>query len=112
MDCGKKTVKKRTVVEEERAQLFRDSKDTMAVGAGKEFKRHRSGTVDGIHVATGGAKAAVAAKGNELPFCAVGTVVHCTAERRVTAVNHFFNILNNRYGDVKYKSFLHNGLQR
>ena len=83
MDCGKKAVKKRTVVEEERAKLFRDSEDTMAVSAGKELKRHRSGTVDGIHVAAGRAKAAVAAKGNELPFCAVGTVVHCAAERRV-----------------------------
>ena len=96
MDCGKKAVKKRTVVEEERAKLFRDSEDTMAVSAGKELKRHRSGTVDGIHVAAGREKAAVAAKGNELPFCAVGTVVHCAAERRVTAVNHLFNILNNR----------------
>ena len=66
MDCGKKAVKKRTVVEEERAKLFRDSEDTMAVSAGKELKRHRSGTVDGIHVAAGRAKAAVAAKGNEL----------------------------------------------
>ena len=35
MDCGKKAVKKRTVVEEERAKLFRDSEDTMAVSAGK-----------------------------------------------------------------------------
>ena len=56
MDCGKKAVKKRTVVEEERAKLFRDSEDTMAVSAGKELKRHRSGTVDGIHVAAGRAK--------------------------------------------------------
>ena len=56
MDCGKKAVKKRTVVEEERAKLFRDSEDTMAVSAGKELKRHRSGTVDGIHVAAGRAE--------------------------------------------------------
>ena len=84
MDCGKKAVKKRTVVEEERAKLFRDSEDTMAVSAGKELKRHRSGTVDGIHVAAGRAKAAVAAKRDKFKFPTVGAAVHGTTKRRVT----------------------------
>ena len=63
MDCGKRQLRRERLWRKKGRRLFRDSEDTMAVSAGKELKRHRSGTVDGIHVAAGRAKAAVAAKG-------------------------------------------------
>ena len=50
-----------------------------------EFERHTGGAFHGILVSARGAKTAVAAKRNEFEVPAMGTTVHGTAKRRITA---------------------------
>jgi len=66
----------------------------MAVVAVKQFKGHRSGTVNGVHVPAGRAETAVAAEGDKFPFAAVWASIHRTAVGGVPTMNHFFYVFN------------------
>lgn len=59
-------VKERTVMEEKRAELFVNSKNTMAVWDIDQFKGHRGRALHGVEISTGRTKAAVAAERDKL----------------------------------------------
>ena len=58
-------------------------------------------TFHGILVTARGTETAVAAKRNELKFTAVRAAIHGTTKRRITTVNHFFNIFHLRRSGMK-----------
>ena len=68
----------------------------MAVGTADEFKGHPGGAVNAILVTAGRAKTALTAEGNKFQFTAMRAGIHSPTEGRITAVDHFFNILNDR----------------
>lgn len=59
-----------------------------------EFERHTGGAFHSIFVATRRAKTAVTAERNEFEVTAMGASVHGTAKRRITAVDHFIDIIH------------------
>ncbi len=66
----------------------------MSVLATYNLKRHGSGTVDGIFVATGRTETAFTAKRNELKFTTGTTAIHGTTEGRVTTIKHAVNVFH------------------
>ena len=66
VDCMKKTIKERAVLQEKVPELRIDRKDTVAMDDVDEFERHRSSALHGIFIAAGRAESAVAAKRNKL----------------------------------------------
>ena len=93
-DGMEEAVEERTVVKEEVAEVFINGKNAMAVWDMDEFKSHTGGAFHGIFVAAGWTKAAVTAKRDKLKFAAMGTAIHGTAEGRITAVDHFIDIIH------------------
>lgn len=96
-----KTVKERPVKKEKVPELFINGENTVAVLDIKEFKRHRGSTFHGIFIATGGAKAAVAAKRYKFKFTAVRAAKHGAAKRRIAAVKHPVDIFHLRFSGMK-----------
>ena len=90
----KQAVKKRTVFQEEMAKVFINSKDTVTVRALDELESHGVGSVLAIFDAASWAEPAFATERNKFKVTAFGTGIHCTAESRVTAVNHFCYVIN------------------
>ena len=66
----------------------------MAVLDIDEFESHTGGAFHSIFVAARRAKTAVTAERNEFEVTAVGASVHGTAKRRITAVDHFIDIIH------------------
>ena len=73
----------------------------MAVGTADEFKGHLSGAVNAILVTAGRAKTALTAEGNKFQFSAMRAGIQGATEGRIAAVDHFFNILNDRVTRMK-----------
>lgn len=73
-----------------------DCKNTMPVLNINELEGHRSGSVNGVHVAAGRTKAGVTAERNKLKISAARAGVHRAAKRRIAAINHFFYIFDDR----------------
>lgn len=96
VDRRKEAVKERPVIEKEKTQFSGNGKDAMTVLNIKEFKRHRSSPVDGVHVATGRTEAGMTAERRKFKITAESTAIHGTAKGRITAVNHFFYIIDDR----------------
>lgn len=96
INSREKTVEEGTVLKKKRAQFIRNGKHTVPVDNIDKFKRHGSGSVNGVHVAAGGAKAGMATEGNKFIVAAGGAGIHGTAKGRITAMNHFFYIFNDR----------------
>ena len=92
----KKAVKERAVIEEKVPKLLVNGKDTMTVCNIDELEGHRGSALHGVQITTGGAETAMAAERDKFEFPTVRAAIHGTAKRRVAAVNHFFNILNDR----------------
>lgn len=61
-----------------------------------DFKGHGSSPVDGVHVAAGRAEAGMTAESNKFKVAAAGAGIHGTTKSRITAVNHFFYIFDDR----------------
>ena len=74
------TVQERTVLKEEVAEIFINSKNAMAVLDTDEFKRHTGGAFHSVFVSAGRTKAAVTAERNKLEITAVGAGVHGAAK--------------------------------
>ena len=74
------TVQERTVLKEEVAEIFINSKNAMAVLDTDEFKRHTGGAFHSVFVSAGRTKAAVTAERNKLEITAVGAGVHGPAK--------------------------------
>ena len=79
-------------LEGKNTEIFINREDTVSVPDVNEFKRHGCSTFHRILVAAGGAETAVAAKRNELKFSTVWASIHSATKRRVTTVDHFFDI--------------------
>ena len=76
----KETVQERTVLKEKVAEIFINSKNTMAVLDTDELERHTGGAFHSIFVSAGGTKTAVTAEWNKLEVTAVGAGVHSAAK--------------------------------
>ena len=71
----------------------------MPVNALNDFEGHRSGTLDGIEIATGRTETAFTAKRNKFERTTRRTPVHSSAVRRIATMNHLFDVFeNNRAG--------------
>ena len=68
----------------------------MTVGDIDQLKSHGCGALHGVEIPTGRAEAAVAAERNKFELSAMGTAIHGSAKGGVAAVNHFFNIFDDR----------------
>ena len=94
--CGKKAVKQRTVFQEKRPQRVINGENTMSMLNIYHFKRHCSGSVNGIHVAAGRTETGMTTKDIKFKFTTIRTNIHGTTIRRVATMNHFFYILDDR----------------
>ena len=91
-----KAVKKGAVFKEEMPELFRNRENAMPVSGVNDLKRHGSSTLDIIFVPTGGTEAAFAAERDDLDLVAFTACVDGMSFAPVAAVNHFFNVFNDR----------------
>ena len=73
-----------------------NGKNTVAVRDIDEFKGHTGSAFHGIFIAAGGAETAFTAERDKLKLSAVGTAIHGAAKGGIAAVDHFFNIFNDR----------------
>ena len=74
------TVQERTVLKEEVAEIFINSKNAMAVLDTDEFKRHTGGAFHSVFISAGRTKAAVTTKRNKLEITAVRAGIHSAAK--------------------------------
>ena len=88
------TVEQSTVFEEEVSQRVINGKDKMSVRASDEFKGHGSGPVVGIFYTTGRTEFGMAPERNKFKSAAVRASIHGTTIRRVTAVDHLFDVFH------------------
>ena len=77
-------------------EVFVDGENTMPVGDIDQFKGHGGSTPHGIEIPASRAEAAVAAERDEFQFTTVRAAIHCSAVGRVTAIDHFVHVFNNR----------------
>lgn len=73
----------------------------MSVRDVNKLKGHGGSSVNGISNTTGRTETAVAAERNKFEHTTVRTTVHGTAKGGVAAMNHFFNIFDNRLSGMK-----------
>ncbi len=66
----------------------------MAVLDADEFERHTGGAFHSIFVSARRAKTAATSKRNEFEVATMRASVHGTAKRRITAVDHFIDIIH------------------
>ena len=92
----KKAVEEGTVIEEKPPELFINGKNTMTVGDIEQLKGHTGSAFHGIFIATGGAETAFTAERDKLKLSAVWTAIHGATKGGIAAVDHFFNIFNDR----------------
>lgn len=97
----KKTVEQRTISAEKDAELLWDGKNAMPVNTLNEFKRHRRSALDRIEIAAGGAKAALTAERNKFERTTRRTPIHGSAVRRISAMNHLFDVFKNNRASLK-----------
>ena len=97
----KKTMKQGSVLKEKITEIFVNGEDTVPVWDINQFKRHGGSTIHRILVTAGGAETTVAAKRNELKFSTVSASIHSTTKRRITTVDHFFDIFHLRRSGMK-----------
>ena len=76
----KETVKQGAALKEEVPEAAVNGENTVEVDAADEFKGHRSRTLHGAQIAT---------------------AVHCAAKGGIVAVDHFFNIFDDRVTGMK-----------
>lgn len=71
-----------------------NGKDAVAVMAAQKLEGHGGGTLLAVLYTTSRAEAAFAAERDELHLPALGAGIHGSAEGRVTAVYHLFDVLH------------------
>lgn len=89
-----KTIQSGAVFFEKVAKFFRDCKDTVPVITVDQFTRHSSCPFPGIEIPAGRAKAALAAERDKFPLITIKAMVHGAAQRRITTVDHLFDIFH------------------
>ena len=88
-------VKEGAVLKEKISEVFINGKDTVAVSAGKQFKRHTGGAFLGIFDAAGGAEPGVASEGDKLHVATMGAGIHRAALGMVAAKEHPVHVGDN-----------------
>lgn len=73
-----------------------NSKEIMAMLNRDNLKRHGRSPVNGVHVAAGRTETGMTAESNKYKVTAPRASNHGTTKGRITAMNHFFYILNDR----------------
>jgi hypothetical protein len=94
-------VEQRPVFQKEFTEIFIDRENAMTVRNIDQFEGHTGSAVHGIFISTRGAKTAVTAERDEFKFSTVRTAIHGTTERRITTVDHFFNIFHLSFSGMK-----------
>lgn len=94
-DSLEEAVKEGAVLKEKMSELFINGKDAVAVGTGKQFKRHTGGAFLGVFNAAGGAEPGVAAERDKLHVAAVGAGIHRAALGMVAAKEHSVHVGDN-----------------
>ena len=92
VDCVKKAIEQRTILEEKISEILINSENTMSMFDGDEFKRHTGSAFHGVFIATGRTETAVAAERDKFKISTVSAGVHGTAKGRVATVNHFIYV--------------------
>jgi hypothetical protein len=92
----KKAVEEGTVIEEKIPELLINCKNTVAMTDIYQFKGHTGSAFHGIFIATGGAETAFTAERDKLKLSAVWTAIHGATKGGIAAVDHFFNIFDDR----------------
>ena len=90
----KQAVKQVTVFQKEMTERFVNGKDQMPVSTVNQFKGHSSRPVVGIFCTACRAKLGMTAKRDKFKISAMGTAIHGTTIRGITAVNDLFNIFH------------------
>ena len=90
------TAKEGTAMQEKPPELFINGKNTMTVGDIEQLKGHGSSTLHCVGISAGRAEAAMAAKRNKFELSTEGTAIHSPTKGRVTTVDHFIYVVNNR----------------
>ena len=88
-------VKKGAVLKEKISEVFINGKDTVAVSAGKQFKRHTGGAFLSIFNTAGGAEPGVASEGDKLHVATMGAGIHRAALGMVAAKEHPVHVGDN-----------------
>ena len=97
----KKAVGEGTVIEEKIPELLIDCKNAVAMTDIYQFKGHTGSAFHSIFIAAGGAETAFTAERDKLKLSAVGTAIHGTTKGGIAAVDHFFNIFDDRVTGMK-----------
>lgn len=100
-DGLKKAVKEGMVTQKERTQVFINGKNKMPVGTVNKFKGHFCRAVNAVFVTADRTKFRMVAERDKFKFAAVGTAIHGTAVRRVSTVDHLFDVFHNNGTWVK-----------
>lgn len=90
----KKTVQQVAVFQEEMSQRCINGKDQMPVSTVNQFKGHSSRPVIRIFRPASRAKFGMAAKRDKFKVSAMGTAIHGTTIRGITAVDDLFNVFH------------------
>ena len=92
----KETVKERAILQEKITEGRINGKNTMTMDTVDKFKRHTGRAFLRIFHATGRTETAVTTKRNKFHVVTIWTDIHGTTKRRITAVDHFFDIIQFR----------------
>ena len=97
----KETVKERAILQEKITEGRINGKNAMTVSDINELKGHRGSAFHGIFITADRAETIVTTERNKLEISAVGTAIHGTTKRRITTVDHFFDIFHLRRSGMK-----------
>ena len=98
----KMATKEGAAIQEKISELPINGKDAVAVGNIHKLKGHRGCALHSVEIAAGRAEAAVAAERDEFQLSKVRKAVHGTAKGRVTTVDYFIYVFNNRSTWMQY----------
>ncbi len=90
----KEQIQKRSVDQEKRAQFLSDGEDAVAMGSSDKFEGHSCSSLDGVEGTAGRTKSAAASERDELGMCTLWATIKRSAERRIAAVDHLFDVFH------------------
>ncbi len=94
-------VEQGTILKEVIPKVFIYSENTMPMQNTDQFKGDIGSAFHSVFVSTSGAETAVTAERDKFKLSAVRAAKHGSAERRVTAVDHFIDIFHLRISGMK-----------
>lgn len=92
----KKAVEQRTILKKKDTKVLVNGKNAMSMNSANKLEGHRGSTLHGIEITAGGTETAMAAERDKFQLTTVRTAIHGATKGRITAVDHFIHILNDR----------------